>query len=284
VIPRAVEPKIFDKRADADPFDPAAPSGHRLLCVCRHAREKGVKRLLEVFAQYIAPNLPHATLTLVGDGPEHDSFKADARRLGVEERVFFPGEFPVTRIVDFYRHADLFVYASLSETYGQVVSEALYCGLPVVAFEDHMGVSEQVTSGVDGVLVPSGPNHEQANWRFGREVVALFHGHAHATRSQYATQAVKLARLRSDPVRCMERYYEAFRDARKHCLRTWGRGQGPSVIEPLVRWTWINGAVMGLGLLRPPAVLNRHQRKQPNWTTLLSGGTDYAEPRSLVAR
>ena len=39
-----------------------------------------------------------------------------------------------------YRHADVFVYTSLSETYGQVVSEALWCGLPVVAFVDDKGV------------------------------------------------------------------------------------------------------------------------------------------------
>lgn len=268
VIPRAIEPKIFDQPASSDPYETRAVKGQRLLCVCRHTREKGVKRLIEIFARYIAPNVPDATLTLVGDGPDHDSFHDDARRLGVYDRVFFPGEVPVTRIVDYYRHADLFVYTSLSETYGQVVSEALYCGLPVVAFDDSMGVAEQITSGSDGVLLPSGPNPHQANWRFGSEVVALLH--SQSTRSQFTANAVQLARLRCDPLRCMDRYYEAFQLARRHCLSTWGRGQGASTIEPLLRWTWINSAVIGLGLLRTPAVLNRHHRKQPTWTSLLS--------------
>ncbi|MET0389851.1 MAG: glycosyltransferase [Polyangiales bacterium] len=272
VIPRAVDPKIFAAPTERDPFDPRATPGQRLLCVCRHGREKNLNRLIEIFAQYIAPNLAQATLTLVGDGPDHDSFKATARRLGVAGRVFFPGEFPVTRVQDFYRHADLFVYTSLSETYGQVVSEALYCGLPVVAFEDNMGVSEQITSGVDGLLLPSGPNAAQANWRFGSEVMSLLHGH-HA-RGQMAAQASKLARLRSDPERCMARYFEAFRLARRHCLRTWGDGTGPALLEPLARWTWINSTVIGLGLLRSPSVLNRHQRKQPSWTELLSPATE----------
>jgi hypothetical protein len=128
VIPRAIEPKIFDHAGEVDPFDPAARRGGRLLCVCRHTREKEIERLIEVFAKWIAPAVPEATLTLVGDGPDHDLFRAHAVAHGVADRTFFPGEFSVKEIPSFYRFADLFVYASLSETYGQVVSEALWCG------------------------------------------------------------------------------------------------------------------------------------------------------------
>lgn len=266
VIPRAVDPKLFDAPAQRDPFDRRAKAGQRLLCVCRHAREKELKRLIEIFARYIAPNALDATLTLVGDGPEHDSFRADARRLGVEERVFFPGEVPLPQVVDYYRHADLFVYASLSETYGQVVSEALYCGLPVVAFHDGKGVADQINSGSDGVLVSDGPSKSQADWRFGGEVVGLLHHPA--MRAAFSAQARRNARSRCDAERCIERYYEAFNNARKHCMRTWGTGLGPSNITPLVRWVSIHGALVGLGLIRPPTIVNRHGRKQPNWRLL----------------
>ena len=266
VIPRAIEPKIFDARSTIDPFDPAAKPGQRLLCVCRHTREKGVRRLIEIFARWIAPNAPDASLTLVGDGPDHDAFKADAQRLGVADRVFFPGEFPVTQTVDFYRHADLFVYASLSETYGQVISEALWCGLPVVAFEDGKGVSDQLDNGHDGVLVSSDQDEQHSDWRFGSEVVSLLR-HS-GVRRALATQAVKNARLRCDPERSVQRYYEAFRMAQKHCDRTWGQGVGQAPFKPLMRWASINSAVLGLGLMRPPATVNRHGRKQPGWTEL----------------
>jgi len=263
VIARAIDPKIFDAPAACDPFDKRAKPGQRLVCVCRHSREKGIKRLIEIFARYVAPNAVDATLTLVGDGPDHDSFKADARRLGVADRVFFPGEISLQRVVDFYRHADLFVYTSRSETYGQVVSEALYCGLPVVAFQDGMGVSDQVTSGSDGVLVPSGPNEGHADWRFGGEVVGLLH-HT-AMRHAFAAQARKNARLRCDPERCIQRYYAAFRHARQHCADTWGHGLGSSTLKPLLRWSTINATLIGLGLIRPPTIVNRNGRKQPNW-------------------
>lgn len=279
VIPRAVDPTLFDAPAQRDPFDRRAKAGQRLLCVCRHAREKELKRLIEIFARYIAPNATDATLTLVGDGPDHDSFRADARRLGVEERVFFPGEVPLPQVVDYYRHADLFVYASLSETYGQVVSEALYCGLPVVAFQDGKGVSDQITSGSDGVLVASGPNMSQADWRFGAEVVGLLHHPV--MRSAFSVQARRNARARCDAERCVERYYEAFEDARQHCLQTWGSGLGPSNLTPLIRWTSIHGALVALGLIRPPTIVNRHGRKQPTWLSQQRGAAaEIKEARS----
>lgn len=266
VIPRAVDPRIFGRAASSDPYDAQALPGQRLLCVCRHAREKGITRLLEIFAHYVLPNAPNASLTLVGDGPDHDSFQADARRLGVSTRVFFHGEQPVTRLVDYYRHADLFVYTSLSETYGQVVSEALSCALPVVAFADGMGVCEQVTPGQDGALIPNGPSREQADWRFGSEVVALLR--SAVARRELGAQASKLARLRCDPERCMDRYLEAFKDARKHCYRTWGVGRAPSTLQPLVRWSWINATMIAFGLLRAPGTVNRHGSAHPGWMDL----------------
>ena len=261
VIPRAVDQSIFGVAANDDPFSPRAQPGHRLLCVCRHSQEKDVTRLIEIFARYIAPNLTDATLTLVGDGPDHASFIADAQRLGVADRVFFPGEVSLHRVAAYYRHADLFVYTSRSETYGQVVSEALYCGLPVVAFHDGKGVSDQVSSGSDGVLVPSTGAATHANWRFGAEVVALLHG-SH-TRQVFAANARKNARLRCDAERCVERYYEAFEGARAHCARSYRQVSSAASFRPIVRWASMHSALLGLGLLRPPAAIKQLGRAQP---------------------
>jgi glycosyltransferase involved in cell wall biosynthesis len=269
VIPRAVEPKIFDVPTAEDPFPARAKRGARLLCVCRHTREKGIERLIDIFARWIAPQVPEATLTLVGDGPDHDAFKAKAIEAGVGDRVFFPGEHSVTSIPAFYRHADLFVYTSLSETYGQVVSEALWCRLPVVALNDDMGVCGQVKDGVNGVLVNPGPDVEASNWRFGNEAVALLRNHSR--RALVAERAERMAHDRSDPSRCVDRYYAAFQEARRHLRSSTGTGFGSRPQSKLVagrylaRWTALNLAVAGFGFLRPPAVVNRHGRKQPTW-------------------
>lgn len=263
VIPRAVEPKIFDAPAGDDVFPAHAARGQRLLVVCRHSREKGVERLLRIFARHVAPARPEATLTLVGDGPDHDSFRALAAELGLGGRVHFVGEVPVTEVPRWYRHADVFVYTSLSETYGQVVSEAMWCGLPAVGFADGMGVSQQIRDGRDGYLIA--PDASDADAAFGARVVRLL---ADADeRRALADEAARHTRARADPEACVARYYAAFEDAREHCLRTTEqrRARGLNTPRLISRWLAVHGAVVGLGLLRPPAVLNRNGGEQPAW-------------------
>jgi glycosyltransferase involved in cell wall biosynthesis len=281
VIPRAVDHSIFGATQTVDPFDPRALPGQRLVCVCRHSREKDLTRLIEIFARYIAPNLSDVTLTLVGAGPDHASFKRDAERLGVAHRVFFPGEVSLHQVAAYYRHADLFVYTSRSETYGQVVSEALYCGLPVVAFHDGKGVSDQVSSGSDGVLVPNAGAPEQDDWRFGAEVVGLLHS-AH-TRHAFAANARKNARQRCDAERCVTRYYDAFDAARSHCSRTYKPVSRAGSLRPLLRWASVHSALLGLGLLRPPAAIEQLGRAQPKLGWRASAVAEAAHGQSAVA-
>jgi 1,2-diacylglycerol 3-alpha-glucosyltransferase len=271
VIPRNVEPRIFDAPAGNDPFPKHLRRGARLLVVCRHTREKEVERLLRVFARWIAPSVPDASLTLVGDGPDHDLFRRYAAELGVADRCWFPGEFPVTQMPTFYRHADLFVYASLSETYGQVVSEALWCGLPAVAFADGMGVSQQVEHDVTGMLVEPTGDVDAADWRFGRACVSLLRNPR--KRHALGATAERHARDRCSPERNVDRFFMAFEAARRHADATL-RGQTEPENRWLdarhaARWMAINGLVYGLGRLRPPAVVNRHGRKQPTWNDLI---------------
>ncbi|HWA71641.1 MAG TPA: glycosyltransferase [Polyangiaceae bacterium] len=263
VIPRAVDPSVFDAPAVRDPFAANARPGQRLLCVCRHTREKSVDRLIRIFAQRIAGRFPESSLTLVGDGPDHDSYRALARSLGLGDRVHFPGEYALGQVAEFYRYADLFVYASLSETYGQVVSEAAWCGLPVVAFDDAMGVSHQVESGKNGYLIAPGPDPERSDQRFAEVVGELLSNPEQ--RAAFGERARRMARDRSDPELSVTRYFAAFLSAREHCARNFRPGGVSSRAAPLARWAAFHALLAGLGRVRPPAVLNRHGRKQPGW-------------------
>jgi 1,2-diacylglycerol 3-alpha-glucosyltransferase len=262
VIPRCVDPKMFDRAQQPDPFPARATRGHRLLCVCRHSPEKSVGRLLRIFAELIVPAVPDATLTLVGDGPDHDVLRAQALELGIADRTYFPGEQALAEVAAWYQHADVFVYSSLSETYGQVVGEALFSGLPAVAFEDGMGVSQQIESGKTGVLVPPGPDERAANWRFASEVATLLRDPAR--RQDLAQAARRHARARARVDQTVERYYDAFESAREHCQRTRHGGRTHSFL-PLARWTALHMATAVLGTLRPPAVVNRNGCRQPSW-------------------
>lgn len=272
VIPRSVDPSIFDQQPRHDPFDPRAKRGQRLLCVCRHTREKNVARLLSLFARHIYSQEPEATLTLVGDGPDHDSFRALADKLGIADRTFFPGEYGLRDIPAFYRNADVFVYASLSETYGQVVSEAAWCGMPVVAFADDMGVSQQIKHGVTGLLVDPDGDEAAADERFAQHVLELLRNQLY--RRSLSCTAQQATRERSHPARCIDRYYEAFDLAREHCRRTVKQRisdpLGPSLC--LARWTAVQATLAALGCLRAPATLNRHGRMPPAWDDSESDG------------
>lgn len=285
VIPRAIDLSVFDRDASCDPFDPRATRGGRLLVICRHTREKNVIRLLDLFAQHIAPRHKHATLTLVGDGPDHDAFKAHAEKLGVADRTFFPGEYPVTQMVDFYRNADVFVYPSLSETYGQVVSEAMWCGLPVVAFEDGMGVSHQIANGDDGILIAPGSDHTAhaaANRDFAEAVSALLS--QPAMRLVFAQRAAEACARRAHPKQAIARYYEAFDSARQQSAATAAaRIAKPAAgMRIVAKWAAVHTIVAGLGMIRPPAVLNRHGRKQPGWESVEPGAAAPAVSESMV--
>ena len=261
VIPRAIEKRIFDRTDEADPFAPETKTGARLLVVCRHAREKEVDRLLRIFAESVYPRIEGATLTLVGDGPESDALKTLAKELGIDHRTFFVGEQGLQQMPAWFRHADLFVYTSLSETYGQVISEALWCGLPVVAMDDGMGVAGQVTDGEDGFLVD--PKAEDADLQFGAHVERLL---TQATlRRQMSEKATRNAKDRSDPEACVQRYLEVFEVAKDHARSNPG-GSQLVAYRSLARWAGMHSMVAGMGLMRKPVQLNRNHAPTGTWT------------------
>jgi 1,2-diacylglycerol 3-alpha-glucosyltransferase len=264
VIPRAVDPAVFDAADAPDPFPAAATRGARLLVVCRQVREKGVAELLEIFAKFVAPVVPQATLSLVGDGPDRDTFLALAKSLGIEQRVFFAGEQVLGAIPAFLRHADIFVYTSLSETYGQVISEAQWCRLPVVALSDGMGVSQQVEHERTGLLIEPQGDPEQVKWRFAKAVLRLLHEPRERERLRH--EAAEQVRKRARPELSVARYYEAFAAGRRHYDRT-SKAPAESMreVRSLARWTGLHLTLAGVGLLRSPGILNRNGARQPNW-------------------
>ncbi|MEM6861873.1 MAG: glycosyltransferase, partial [Myxococcota bacterium] len=264
VIPRTINTRVLDADPGPDPYPAWAKKGFRILVLCRLVREKNISRLIDIFAKHVAPHVPEASLTLVGDGADMETFQDRAARLGVGDRSFFPGEFPVHEVRSWYHHADLFTYGSLSETYGQVISEAMSCGLPVVAFDDEAGVAQQIQHGVDGLLLPPGPDVPACNARFGSEVVSLLRGPTRRNRLAQAARSSALAR--TDRQAHIDRYYRAFEQARRHRalskpdLSTLGRW------KPIVRWTALHAFVGSMGQVRPPSALNKHGRQQPAWT------------------
>ena len=84
----------------------------------------------------------------VGDGPMLEQLKVDA------PDAIFAGFRTGEDLAAHYASADMFMFASLTETFGNVTIEAMASGLPIVAF-NHAAAGEIIESGVNGILASS---------------------------------------------------------------------------------------------------------------------------------
>jgi glycosyltransferase involved in cell wall biosynthesis len=129
--------------------------GPLLLYVGRLDREKNLPLLLEAFRRLLGSH-GGARLALVGQGTMAGALAAGVAGGPLAGRVHFAGGVPLDQVAPYYQAADLFVFASTTETQGLSVLEALATGLPVVAVRA-AGVDEAVRDGVSGLLVPEDP-------------------------------------------------------------------------------------------------------------------------------
>lgn len=119
-----------------------------VLTVGRLAVEKNLNVALAAFAA-IRQRVPGARLVMVGDGPQRSVLR---RRC---PDIVFAGIQHGEPLAAYYASADLFLFPSLTETFGNVVVEAMASGLPVVAF-DTAAAGMHVRTGENGWLVPVG--------------------------------------------------------------------------------------------------------------------------------
>jgi glycosyltransferase involved in cell wall biosynthesis len=124
--------------------------GPLCLYVGRLDREKSVHRIIDAFAS-VAGAVSGARLSLVGQGSHEAALRRQAAESPARERIRFHGGLARERLPEFYRAADLFLFASETETQGLVLAEAHACGLPAVAVRAS-GVDEVVRDGETGLL------------------------------------------------------------------------------------------------------------------------------------
>ncbi|MDR7483020.1 MAG: glycosyltransferase family 4 protein [Armatimonadota bacterium] len=162
VTPIEVLPTAGFELARFDRLDPSwvrprygVPSGAPLvITVGRLASEKRFDILLAAFADAARGGPAH--LLVVGGGPEAPVLRHLAGQLGVGSQVIFTGPLDHDRVLDCYAAADVFAFASPTETQGLVVIEAMAAGLPVAAVRAG-GVAEAVGDGETGLLVDPDP-------------------------------------------------------------------------------------------------------------------------------
>ena len=127
-----------------------------LLYLSRIAKEKNIDFLLKAMKLLIfkrQKKFGHCDvhLLMVGGGPELLHYQQLARKMGIEEYVTFTGMIKYEVATKYYGAAKIFVFPSVTETQGIVVTEAMAAGTPVVAV-NKMGPSDLIVNGEDGYL------------------------------------------------------------------------------------------------------------------------------------
>lgn len=114
-----------------------------IIYVGRIAEEKSLDLVIRGFIE-LQKTVDHVKLLIVGGGPDLESLEQLVKENNAEETIHFAGPRPSEEMPDFYRSADAFISASLSETQGMTFIEALACGLPLFARYDEV---------LDGLLI-----------------------------------------------------------------------------------------------------------------------------------
>lgn len=153
---------ILDRGIDVQRFNPTRrnpilreqlgvrPNQLLVVLVSRMAQEKNLDLAFTAF-RAIQHHLPDARFLLVGDGPERK------RLQDTYPDCLFVGMQTGTALAEHYASGDLFLYPSTSETFGNVILEAMASGLPVVTF-NYAAAHEHIRSGENGVAVPLNDN------------------------------------------------------------------------------------------------------------------------------
>ena len=166
-----------------------------MLDVAMFRPEKNQRELIEIAAK-LPTNFPWQ-LWLVGDGPASASCRNLAEKLGLTDRVKFPG---LQRDpAPFYAAADLAVHASHSESLSNFLIEAQSHGLPAVAYAAQ-GVDECFLPGDTGIAIPFG---EQDTFRNAIRQLASYD-------EARQERARTFARNSFDPQRQVQAYLDLF--------------------------------------------------------------------------
>lgn len=151
---------LWSRGVDIDLFTPsrrdetlrrawgAGPDDLVCLHVGRIAPEKDIPLALAAF-RAIRARHPGARLVIAGDGPQRAALQRDC------PEAVFTGVLPLDRLATVYASADLFLFPSLSETFGNVLCEAMASGVAAVGY-DYAAARMHGRDGANMRAVPCG--------------------------------------------------------------------------------------------------------------------------------
>jgi glycosyltransferase involved in cell wall biosynthesis len=158
ILPRGLDTQLFTPtRGESNFWEQFGSdgSGVRLLYVGRISKEKDLDVLVQAFRKLRSENVP-VQLSFVGHGPYSDAL---ADQL---PEACFTGYLTGDTLARAYASADIFVFPSTTDTFGNVIIEAQAAGLPVIV-SDEGGPKELVSDGVSGLITKARNPDDFAN-------------------------------------------------------------------------------------------------------------------------
>ena len=126
-----------------------------IISIGRLADEKNFETLIRA-AGIVMQTHDNVRLVLIGEGPDQKDLQKVAKTIGASDRVDFLGRIPYEEVPAYLKAADIFGFASVTETQGLVTMEAMAAGLPVAAV-DATGTADIVSHDKNGLLTENSP-------------------------------------------------------------------------------------------------------------------------------
>lgn len=150
VIPNPIDSEAIRRSAEND-FS-ISNSGLKIVAVGRLTASKRIDDLILAVSK--AREKAEISLIIIGDGEEKEGLVKLACELGIESNIFWAGW--VENPFSIMSKCDIFVLTSEYEGFGNVLIEAMCCGLPVISFDCPAGPREILVDNEFGILIENG--------------------------------------------------------------------------------------------------------------------------------
>ncbi|MBS3137433.1 glycosyltransferase family 4 protein [Candidatus Woesearchaeota archaeon] len=162
IIPVGIDTSLYEKTAEEKLIQKKDKNKISLLSVARISRNRNLELLIKA-VKILKEKYPNKNIELniigkeiVNSGTDRTGYIGELKKLskmlGVDERISFRGEMKGDDLIRYYKNADIFVYTSLYENFGQPFLEAAAAGLPIIS--THVGIAlEIIKEGETGYFI-----------------------------------------------------------------------------------------------------------------------------------
>lgn len=141
---------VIHNMSTIEPMSVSTCEEKRVIAIGRFDFQKQFRRLVEIW-NLIAESNPNWKLMIYGQGPEENELQMQIDALGLTQKIELCK--PTNKITEVYCHSSILAMTSCYEGWGLVITEAMECGVPAVAYACKCGPRDIIDDGINGFLI-----------------------------------------------------------------------------------------------------------------------------------